>query len=138
MIFEEDFKPRLIELPKSQGKGGALSFIEEGENLPFKVKRIFWIYEVDSDVERGHHGHEFSHRIIVCLQGEIKVEIQDLYGNEYSYVLDSPSQAVYFPPRHWLKTTFKKGAILLSATSHLYEEDHTITDYEDFLALKNF
>lgn len=134
--MEEEFLPKLIELEKSESKGGVLSYLEEGENLPFKARRIFWVYDVSNSVERGNHCHEYSHRVIICLQGEIKIHIVDLFGVEYSFVLNKPNKVVYFPPKHWLKMTFSRGAILLSAASHLYEEDKTITDFNDFQSFR--
>ncbi|MDH5366726.1 MAG: FdtA/QdtA family cupin domain-containing protein [Cyclobacteriaceae bacterium] len=133
--MEEDFSPKLIELKKLKSKGGVLSYIEEGNNLPFKVKRIYWVYDVNDDVKRGNHCHEFSHRVLICLTGEIKVEIVDLQGVKYTFELNSSNQMVYVPPKHWLNTTFSSKTILLAATSHLFEEDRSITDYDEFLSL---
>ena len=138
MNIEQDFKPRLIELPKSKGKGGALSFIEEGENLPFQVRRIYWIYGIDFEVERANHCHEFSHRVMFCLHGKVIVNIDDLYKEHYSFELTAPNQALYIPPKHWIKLTLSPETILLSASSHLYEDDFAITNYDDFLALGQF
>ncbi|MDH5475628.1 MAG: FdtA/QdtA family cupin domain-containing protein [Cyclobacteriaceae bacterium] len=129
------FSPKFIELPEFSSKGGVLSFIEEGDHLPFKVRRIYWVYDVENEVERGNHCHEYSHRIVVCLAGEVKVELVDLQGVKYSFELNRPNQIVYIPPKHWMTTTFSSGAILLSATSHLFEEDRPITDYDEFLLL---
>ena len=136
-MFEAD-SPSIVELPKTPSKGGVLSFIEEGSALPFKVRRIYWIYDVDKEVERGNHCHEFSRQVLVCLRGEVQVDIANLYEEAFSFKLNHPAKALYLPPKHWLKTKFSAGSILLSATSHLFEEDNTITDYQQFLAMKQY
>ena len=83
-MFEAD-SPSIDELPKTPSKGGVLSFIEEGSALPFKVRRIYWIYDVDKEVERGNHCHEFSRQVLVCLRGEVQVDIANLYEEAFSF-----------------------------------------------------
>lgn len=136
--MDEDFSPQIIVLPKSERNGGTLSFLEEGENLLFNIRRIYWIYGISRETERGNHCHEFSHRIIISLQGSTKIELEDLYKEKFSFELTEPNQALYVPPKHWIKLSLSKSSIVLSCSSHLFEEDNTITDYEDFLALGQF
>lgn len=128
-------EPHFIELSESLGKGGMLSFIEEGELLPFRVRRIYWTYGIDHEVHRGNHCHLESHRVIVCVHGSMSVEIKSIDNEVYNFELSKPNQAVYFPPRHWIDMKCESGTVMVVLASHLYEEDHLITDYDDFLAL---
>lgn len=129
------YKPYLITLPKLAGKSGVLSFLDEGGDLPIQVKRVYWIYNVDEAAVRGNHAHVNADRVIACLSGSVTVSMEDVQGKAYSFVLDDPSKALYFPRLHWVRLTFTKGAILIALSSCVFENDEIVSDYDQFKKL---
>ncbi|MBL6447222.1 FdtA/QdtA family cupin domain-containing protein [Fulvivirga sp. 29W222] len=127
--------PRIIELPETEAKGGRLSFIE-GENIPFGVKRVFWIYDIQEETERGGHAHLNAEQVLVCLQGHVQVYLENTKGDKYSFSLSDPSKALYFPKQHWLKMSCDTGTILMVLASNEYNEEGYVRDYDDFKALE--
>lgn len=128
--------PLLFSLPKFPGKGGVLSFIEETTDFPLNtIKRVFWVYGTEDHIERGNHAHINSDRIIICLQGAIKVKLEDVSGKQYLYDLHEPDKALFIPRLHWINLSFSNEAMMLALVSCLMEEDqliHTYTDFKEF------
>ena len=127
--------PYLITLPKVTGKSGQLSFMEEGGDLPIIVKRTYWIYDVDEGALRGDHAHLNADRIMVCVKGYVSITIEGVSGKKYSFQLDDPSKALYFPRLHWIKLKFSTDAILIAWSSCIYKDDAMIRDYDEFKSL---
>lgn len=124
--------PYLITLKKNAGKSGNLSFLEENNDLPIQIKRVYWIYEVSADAERGNHAHLASDRIIVCVHGVADVSIENTKGEIFSFRLATPSQAVFLPRYHWVRIKLSQGAVLITLASSLFEEDVVERDYVKF------
>src|SRR5687767_4477785 len=112
--------PYIITLSKNSTKEGLLSFIEESEDLPIEIKRVYWIYDVSNDAERGNHAHLNSDRIMVCLQGKVEISIENIRGDIYSFILQDPGQALYFPRNHWIKLTITQGSVLVVMASCMH------------------
>ena len=124
--------PNLIRLQKISGKSGVLSYLDEDGQLPIKVKRIYWIYDVDDGAQRGDHAHLNSDRILICMKGVVHVDLEDPKGTSVSFTLDDPSLALYFPRHHWIKLRLDKDAILVVLSSATFKEDRIISDYSEF------
>src|SRR5688572_7725543 len=105
--------PYLITLTKNRSKEGQLSFLEKTEALPFDIKRVYWIYNVTQDAERGNHAHLNSDRIMVCVQGNVEATIENIHGNTFSFLLNDPGQALYYPRNHWIKLKIAAGSTLI-------------------------
>lgn len=127
--------PHVITLSKNLGKSGNISFLEESQDM-FPIKRVYWIYDVTESALRGNHSHLNSERIIVALQGKVEVEIESVQGENYSFVLRKPSEALFVPRLHWIRLKCEKNAILVVLSSCLFEDDVVITDYNEFKRLK--
>lgn len=128
-------EPYLITLPKVTGKSGRLSFMDQGRDLPIPVKRIYWIYDVEEGAQRGDHAHVNSDRVIICVKGSVSVALEDTSEKKYSFELNDPSNALYFPRLHWINLKFTADAILVVASSCTYSDDVMITDYDKFKTL---
>jgi hypothetical protein len=127
--------PHLITLAKNPGKAGNISFLEESPET-FPIKRVYWIYDVSEDALRGNHSHVNSERILVSLQGNVEVIIESVQGENFSFDLRKPTQALVVPKLHWIKLKFEKNALMIVLSSCLFEDDVVLTDYNQFKQLK--
>jgi acetyltransferase-like isoleucine patch superfamily enzyme len=123
------------ELPKIEDLRGNLSVIEFQKNLPFEVKRCFWIYGVPSSEVRGEHAHIECHQFIVCIAGSIQLLLDN--GNKREQLkLDRSTLGVHIPPKNWaIQYQYSKDAVLLVFASHHYDEKDYIRDYDSFLKI---
>ncbi|WP_276366455.1 FdtA/QdtA family cupin domain-containing protein [Chryseolinea sp. H1M3-3] len=128
-------KPRLITLPKVNSKSGTLSFMEVDGTLPFDVKQLYWIYNIETEAHRGDHAHLNTDRVIVCISGVIDVVIEDMRGNLYEFQLNDPAIVLYYPRLHWIKLRFHQGALATIGASDTFKNDITIKDFQEFKKL---
>ena len=127
--------PYLITLSKNAGKSGYLSFIEESNDFPIDIKRVYWIYGNSQDGVRGNHAHINSDRILVCLQGVVHVKMESVEGKIISFDLNDPSIALYFPRNYWINLKFEEGSILIVLSSCLFQDEKVERDYQNFKKL---
>jgi dTDP-4-dehydrorhamnose 3,5-epimerase-like enzyme len=126
-------KPYILHLPKIGEKElGFISLIEGSNLLPFKPKRIYWVYDVLNGTDRGGHYHHELQQIIICVNGKLTVKLENNKGEIIKFILDSPSKALYIPQRHWRDITFEENAVLLCVASEIYNENDYVRDYEEF------
>lgn len=126
-------KPYTIKLSETAGKGGKLSFIENPA-IPFDVKRLYWIYDLEDNAIRGGHSHINSERVLVCMNGKVEVTLENRLGRKFHFELVRPSHALYFPKEHWITMKCSKDAILLTMASCKFEDDQYQKDYNHFKA----
>lgn len=113
---------------------GRLSFIEGGRDLPFEIKRMYWIYEVDGGAHRGFHAHKRNWQLLFCPYGSIDILLDDGTDRE-TVTLDSPSKGLILHPGLWREMIWKQsGSVLCVAASEYYDEQEYIRDYDQFLA----
>lgn len=124
--------PHLITVPKVNSKSGVLSFMEVDGTLPFDVKQMYWIYDIESEAHRGNHAHMNTDRVIVCVSGKIDVEVESVRGEVYEFQLADPSVVLFYPRLHWIKLKFYKGALALVGASDTFKNDITVKDFEEF------
>jgi dTDP-4-dehydrorhamnose 3,5-epimerase-like enzyme len=111
---------------------GSLIAIEGGINIPFEIKRLFYIYDVTGDSERGAHAHHLAKQYIICINGSLRLQIKNATEIS-SYVLDDPTKGFYVPELTWIKLTeFSPGAIALVLTDTLYDESDYIRREDEF------
>jgi len=114
---------------------GDLSVTDVESEIPFKIKRIFWVYDVPSEKIRGAHVHRKLHEFVVCVSGSVSVVVDDGVNRE-EFVLDDPSLGLHLPPMVWRSLYRYTGdAVLLVFASHRYDPDDYVREYEDFLSL---
>lgn len=130
-------KVHLIDLPKIKDPRGNLTFIESGVQVPFEVKRNYWIYDVPSGMWRDGHAFKQQQELLVALSGSFDVVVSD--GDvEQTYHLSRPQIGLYVPRMTWRYiNNFSTNSVALVLTSTYFDEDDYIVDFEEFKALKN-
>lgn len=130
-------KVHLIDLPKIKDPRGNLTFIESGVQVPFEVKRNYWIYDVPSGMWRDGHAFKHQQELLVALSGSFDVVVSD--GDvEQTYHLSRPQIGLYVPRMTWRYiNNFSTNSVALVLTSTYFDEDDYIVDFEEFKALKN-
>jgi hypothetical protein len=125
-------EPVLIDLPKFLDLRGNLSFIEEDTHLPFKIKRIYWIYDVPGGEHRGGHAFRSTEELIVALSGSFDVVLND-GKKEYRFSLNRSYYGILIPKMIWrmLENFSTNSLALIIASTYYYETDY-IHDYEEF------
>lgn len=122
----------LVPLPAHRDARGGLSVMELGREVPFPVKRVYFIYDVPAPASRAGHAHRFSQTLLVAAAGTFEVHVDDGFCTA-TYRLDRGSGALLIPPRVWLDVdNFDAGAVCLALSSHLYDEDGYWTDHAEF------
>ena len=128
----------MIELNKHHSERmGNLSVVQNGETVPFDVKRIYYLYDVPGGESRGAHAHKELSQLIVAASGSFRVTLDD--GNvKRSFVLNRPYQGLFVKPGIWRDLDdFSSGAVCMVLASDVYMEDDYIRDYEAFLDYRN-
>ena len=112
---------------------GFLVPLELGNSISFKIKRIFYTYDVPFESNRGSHAYHNTEQVLICVSGSLKINCFDGI-NEKKYILNSPDKALYVSPKVW-RTTFEHSsdAVLLVLSSLEYDESDYIRDYNEFL-----
>ena len=127
----------VIELPKIHNPAGNITILQNGEHLPFDIKRIYYLYDVPGGSERGGHAHKNLHQLIVAASGCFDVIIDD-GKNKKIIELNRPNFGLMVIPGIWREiVNFSSGAICLVMASEKYSEDDYIRVYEDFKTFKN-
>jgi tellurite resistance-related uncharacterized protein len=115
----------IIELKNFSDARGTLNVAQE--QIPFEVKRFYWIYGVPADVKRGGHRHKKSWQALICLGGQCEIYNNDGWS-EQNYILDAPNKVLILEPQDWhIMHRFTEGASLLVLASTKYDKD----DYVD-------
>jgi len=130
-------KCRIINLPKIEDRRGNLSFIEENKNIPFGIKRVYWIYDVPGGEMRGSHAYKTLNEFIVALSGSFDVVLHD--GKEESkYSLNRSYYGLFVPKMYWRRIeNFSTNALALILADDFHKEDDYIRDFEKFIEIAN-
>lgn len=129
-------KTQLIELTRIYDPRGNLSVVENLRDLPFEIKRVFWIYDVPGGENRGGHAHKNLYQFIVAANGSFHVNVTDGITNQ-SYFLNHPYMGVIIPPGFWAsQVDFSSGAVCLVMASEYFDEEDYIRDFNEFLKYK--
>ena len=124
---------KIFEIPTVKDNRGDLSFIENDSFLPFSVKRIFYMYAIPKDAERGGHAHKLLQEFMVCLNGSCDLHLDD-GTNKKIIPLNSGSSGVYIPSMIWRDMkNFSEGCVCLVLASELYDEEDYYRHYNEFL-----
>ena len=112
---------------------GNLVPIESGQDIPFDIKRIYYIWGTDFDAVRGHHAHRKLEQIIICIAGDCDFILDD--GKTKKTVhLENPNKGLYIKHNIWREFThFSKDCVILVLASEHYDESDYIRDYDTFL-----
>lgn len=114
---------------------GQLVALEENKEIPFDIKRVYYIYETLPEVRRGFHAHKELKQLLICVNGECKILLDD--GKEKEIVLlNSAYEGIFIESNIWREMyDFSKDAVLLVLASECYNESDYIRDYDKFLQM---
>lgn len=130
------FDCSLIYLPKNTFPNGSITAINSGVELPFEVKRVFYLYDIPGGESRGAHAHKKCHQFLIAASGAFEVLLDD-GKTQRQVLLNRPYTGLHVPPGIWAsEINFSSGAICLVLTSELYSEEDYVRSYEDYLTLK--
>ena len=126
-------KVKMLEFPQRGDERGHLVIAEGMKDIPFDIKRVFYIYGSDPDVVRGQHANRESEFVLINVAGTSKVKVKDGEGNEAIFCLNRPHTGVYLPTMVWKDMyDFSEDSVLLVLASTHYNPDEYIRDYELF------
>ena len=123
----------VTELPKIENRSGNLTSIQNSIEIPFDIKRIFYLYDIPGGKERGAHAHFECHQFLIAGSGSFDVLLDD--GKSKKLVtLNQPYKGLHIPPGIWAsEINFSSGSICLVLASHKYDEKDYIREYNAFL-----
>ena len=127
------FECNLIHLDQKGDRNGHITAVNNNEQIPFDVKRIFYLYDIPSGESRGAHAHKECHQFLVAASGAFEVLLDD--GKTKRLVLlNKPDIGLHIPPGIWSsEINFSSGSICLVLASHEYSEEDYLRDYNQYL-----
>lgn len=124
----------MLEFPQKGDERGHLVIVEGMKDVPFDIKRIFYIYGSDGDVIRGQHANRKTEFVLINVAGQSKVKIKDGKGNEAVFALNRPHTGIYLPTMVWKDMyEFSADSVLLVLASEHYDPEEYIRDYDLFV-----
>lgn len=128
----------MLEFSQKGDERGHMVIVEGNKDVPFEIKRIFYIYGSDSTVVRGQHANRNSEFVLINVAGTSKVRVKDGKGNEAVFSLNRPHTGIYLPKMVWKDMyDFSSDSVLLCLSSEHYDPDEYIRDYDEFVKLVN-
>lgn len=124
---------RTIEFPEHGDERGTLVAIEENRDIPFEVKRVYYMYDTTKGTTRGRHAHKELKQVLICVHGSCTIMLDD--GSErVDVLLDRPNVGLYVDSVLWREMhSFSPDTVLMVLASEYYAEADYIRDYSDFL-----
>ena len=128
---------KIIELPRITDPRGNLTVAEANKNIPFDIKRVYWLYDVPGGECRGGHAHKQIKEILIAVSGSFHVTLDN--GKEkQTFLLNHPYQGLLIDTKTWRTLDdFSSGAVCMVLASDFYDENDYIYDYNDFLQYIN-
>ena len=125
---------QLLEFKQWGDSRGHLVVAEGGQDIPFEIKRVFYIYGSDPTVIRGEHANRHSEFVLINVSGKSKVKVKDGEGNEAIFCLNRPHTGIYLPNMVWKEMyDFSEDSVLLVLSSEHYDAEEYIRDYDTFV-----
>lgn len=127
-------KVKMLEFPQHGDERGHLVVVEGKQNIPFEIKRAFYIYGSDRDVVRGQHANRKTEFVLINVAGTSKVKVRDGEGNEAIFCLNRPHTGIYLPTMVWKEMyDFSADSVLLVLASEHYDTNEYIRNYNEFV-----
>ncbi|MEM8976753.1 MAG: FdtA/QdtA family cupin domain-containing protein [Pseudomonadota bacterium] len=124
---------REIELPQIHDPRGDLTFVEGGNHLPFEIARVYYLYNVPVDSERGGHAHKELEQVVFALSGSFRITIDD-GSTRTAHWLRDPRKGLHISKLIWREMdSFSQGAVCMVLASHRYDEADYYREYSDFI-----
>ncbi len=124
---------KLIDFQKHGDERGQLVALEEGKEIPFTIRRVYYMYGTGKNVRRGYHAHKNLQQVLICIHGSCSIHLDN--GEECAEIrLDKPTQGLYVTNDMWREMyDFSDDAVLMVLASELYDESDYIRDYQKFV-----
>jgi dTDP-4-dehydrorhamnose 3,5-epimerase-like enzyme len=127
---------KLIDLPKIEDPRGNLSVIEEEKQIPFKIERAYWIYDVPGGQVRGGHAFKIQQELIIALSGSFDVVV-DNGKTKQTFSLNRSYYGLYVPANLWRQMqNFSTNSLALILSSTMFDKEDYIRDYNEFIILR--
>lgn len=118
-------------------KYGKLVALQSNIEIPFDIKRVYYIYEVEEKVRRGFHSHKNLEQILICIHGSVKILLKTP-KEEKIVVLDNPNVGLYIGPDIWREMyDFENDAVLMVLANEYYDESDYIRNYDEYVEYYN-
>ncbi len=128
---------KIIDLRKISDPRGNLTVIEENQDIPFGIKRVYYLYDVPGGESRGAHAHKELYQLLVAANGSFSVTLDD-GNNKVTHTLKRPYYGLLIVPGIWRDLDdFSSGSVCLCLASEHYEAEDYIRDYNEFIDYKN-
>lgn len=128
--------PKIINLPKILDKRGNLSFFENPNQIPFEIKRTYWIYDVPGGEKRGSHAFREQQEFIIALSGSFDIILND-GSKEEKFSLNRSYHGLLIPKMFWRRLeNFSTNSLALIVSDKIYDQKDYIRDFEEFKTLK--
>jgi len=126
-----------IKLPKISDPRGNLTFIQNFQQIPFEIKRVFWTYNVPGGETRGGHAYKTQEEVIIALSGSFNVVVTDKNGDQVKIHLNRGYEGLYLPPNTWRHLeNFSTNTVSLHLSSSVYDANDYIRDFGEYKSLK--
>lgn len=136
MKYSSVYDCQVLELSKIHNPAGNITIVEGNENVPFNLRRIYYLYDIPGGESRGGHAHKELYQLIVAASGSFEVMLDD--GKNKKIVrLNRPNYGLMVVPGIWRELfEFSSGAICMVLASHKYDEADYLREYSSFLEVK--
>ena len=126
-------KLKIIDFPVISDVRGNLSFVESNKDIPFLIKRVYYLYDIPAGADRAGHAHKNLEQLLIVMSGKLDIYLDDGF-NKRKITLDKPYQGLYLPSMIWrdLKN-FSEGTVCTVLASDYYSENDYYRDYADFI-----
>ncbi len=133
-MFNKVFDCSLIHLSQLGDRNGHITVVHNKKEIPFDIKRIFYLYDIPGGESRGAHAHILCHQFLIAVSGSFEVLLDD--GNTKRQVmLNRPNLGLHIPPGIWAsEINFTSGSVCLVLASHNYDESDYIRDYDEYIS----
>ena len=124
---------KIIQLQTHGDDRGALVALEQGKNIPFEIKRVYYLFKTKDGVRRGFHAHKTLNQVAITVRGSCRFLLDD--GSEkIKLLLDNPAQGIVIEPHIWHEMyDFSEDCVLMVLADQPYDESDYIRDYDVFL-----
>lgn len=125
---------QMLDFPQHGDERGHLVVVEGGKDIPFAIRRMFYIYGSDAQVVRGRHANRRSAFVLINVAGQSKVRVDDGRGNQAVFSINRPHTGLYLPPMLWKEMyDFSPDSVLLVLSSEGYDPNEYIRDYDAYV-----
>jgi len=124
---------KIIDLPMIKNPKGNLTFIEGGRQIPFDIRRVYYLYDIPGGEERGGHAHRALHQLIIAMSGSFDIRLDDGRAKKTVH-MNRSYYGLYICPMIWREIdNFSSGAVCMALASEFYDEADYYRDYDQFI-----